>query len=365
MDVLDNHSNSVEEINNFPFYISILSEPPAQTPISYYIEVVALQAYQTVDEVGKVKMVSIGDKVYQKYYDPQDNPWRFLLEMTPGNIDLENNIQYAINATVSLNSGLSASSTKTISVYFDEVFYDVFAEVIINKDTYEASIHPYCNQYNEVEGEIVASLVKNCTLAVYRKEYDGTFTLIESGVANEENLFVTDPHPSLDYARYRVVATMNDTGAISYADIPPVEYKESAIIIQWAEEWSSFNSDNEGSGIVEPAWSGSLLKLPYNIAISENNNMDVSLVNYVGRKRPVSYYGTHLGETATWNVEIPKDDKETLYAIRRLSIWTGDVYVREPSGTGYWANVSVSYSIKYSDLVIPVTITITRVEGGI
>ena len=365
LDVLDNNSNSVEEINNFPFYISILSEPPAQTPISYYIEVVALQAYQTVDEVGKVKMVSIGDKVYQKYYDPQDNPWRFLLEMTPGNIDLENNIQYAINATVSLNSGLSASSTKTISVYFDEVFYDVFAEVIINKDTYEASIHPYCNQYNEVEGEIVASLVKNCTLAVYRKEYDGTFTLIESGVANEENLFVTDPHPSLDYARYRVVATMNDTGAISYADIPPVEYKESAIIIQWAEEWSSFNSDNEGSGIVEPAWSGSLLKLPYNITISENNNMDVSLINYVGRKRPVSYYGTHLGETATWNVEIPKDDKETLYAIRRLSIWTGDVYVREPSGTGYWANVSVSYSIKYSDLVIPVTISITRVEGGI
>lgn len=365
LDVLDNHNNSIEEINNFPFYISILSEPPAQTPISYYIEVVALQAYQTVDEVGKVKMVSIGDKVYQKYYDPQDNPWRFLLEMTPGNIDLENNIQYAINATVSLNSGLSASSTKTISVYFDEVFYDVFAEVIINKDTYEASIHPYCNQYNEVEGEIVAYLVKNCTLAVYRKEYDGTFTLIESGVANEENLFVTDPHPSLDYARYRVVATMNDTGTISYADIPPVEYKESAIIIQWAEEWSSFNSDNEGSGVVEPAWSGSLLKLPYNIAISENNNMDVSLVNYVGRKRPVSYYGTHLGETATWNVEIPKDDKETLYAIRRLSIWTGDVYVREPSGTGYWANVSVSYSIKYSDLVIPVTITITRVEGGI
>ena len=365
LDVVDNNGNSIEEINTFPFYISLLSEPPAQTPISYYIEVVALQAYRTVDEVGKVKMVSIGDKVYQKYYDPQDNPWRFLLEMTPGNIDLENNIQYAINATVSLNSGLSASSTKTISVYFDEVFYDVFAEVIINKDTYEASIHPYCNQYDEVEGEIVASLVENCTLAVYRKEYDGTFTLIESGVANEENLFVTDPHPSLDYARYRVVATMNDTGAISYADIPPIKYKESAIIIQWAEEWSSFNSDNEGSGVVEPAWSGSLLKLPYNITISENNNMDVSLINYVGRKRPVSYYGTHLGETATWNVEIPKDDKETLYAIRRLSIWTGDVYVREPSGTGYWANVSVSYSIKYSDLVIPITITITRVEGGI
>lgn len=364
--VLDNQGHSVDEVNNFPFYVSILAEPSTQTPISYYIEVIALQSYQTIDEVGKIKMVSIGDKVYQKYYDPQDNPWQFLLEMTPGNIDLENNIQYAINVTVALNSGLSAYNTKTIDVYFNEVFYDVFADVIINKDTYETSIHPYCNQYDEVEGEIVASLVENCTLAVYRKEYDGSFTLIEKNIENSDNIFVTDPHPALDYARYRVVATMDDTGAITYADIPPVEFNESSVIIQWAEEWSSFISDNEeGSGAVEPAWSGSLLKLPYNISINERNNIDVSLISYVGRKRPVSYYGTHLGETASWTVDIPKDDKETLYALRRLAIWTGDVYVREPSGTGYWANVSVSYGIKYSDLVIPVTINITRVEGGI
>lgn len=105
--------------------------------------------------------------------------------------------------------------------------------------------------------------------------------------------------------------------------------------------------------------------LPYNIDVSDKNDIDVSLVKYVGRKRPVSYYGTQLGETASWKVEIPKDDAETLYALRRLAIWTGDVYVREPSGTGYWANISVSMSQTHCQLTIPVTLEITRVEGGV
>lgn len=45
----------------------------------------------------------------------------------------------------------------------------------------------------------------------------------------------------------------------------------------------------------------------------------------------MSYYGTQLGETASWKVEIEKSDVDTLYALRRLAIWMGDVYVREPS----------------------------------
>ena len=88
-----------------------------------------------------------------------------------------------------------------------------------------------------------------------------------------------------------------------------------------------------------------MLKLPYNVDVTEDKSIDVSLVNYVGRKHPVSYYGTQVGESASWNAEIPVEDKETLYGIRRLSRWTGDVYVREPSGTGYWANITVS--LKY------------------
>ena len=124
------------------------------------------------------------------------------------------------------------------------------------------------------------------------------------------------------------------------------------------------NTLNEDE-LEQPSWSGSMLKLPYNVDVSDNHKNDVALIEYIGRTHPVSYYGTQLGETATWNMEIVKDDEETLYALRRLAKWMGDVYVREPSGSGYWANVSVSFSQKHCELTIPVTLDIARVTGGV
>ena len=229
-------------------------------------------------------------------------------------------------------------------------------EVLFGKDSSGSEIY-YC-QYEET------FLVEGVSLAVYRREFDGGFTEIASGIDNLTNTFVTDPHPALDYARYRIVATTNSTGAVCYYDLPGVPVGGKAVIIQWDEAWSSFNNWSEDP-LAEPTWSGSLLSLPYNIDVSDSNSADVSQIKYVGRKRPVTYYGTQLGETSTWNVEIPKGDEETLYALRRLSIWMGDVYVREPSGSGYWANVKVSYSQKHRELKIPVTFSVTRVEGGI
>ena len=43
----------------------------------------------------------------------------------------------------------------------------------------------------------------------------------------------------------------------------------------------------------------------------------------------------------------------------------GDVYVREPSGNGYWANIKVSFNQKHLNVTIPVTLNVTRVEGGV
>ena len=138
---------------------------------------------------------------------------------------------------------------------------------------------------------------------------------------------------------------------------------EKSVVLQWDEEWSSFELVNGDITTNNPR-SGSLLKLPYNIDVSDNNKSDVNLVEYIGRKHPVSYYGTQVGSSANWNVEIPKTDKDTLYALRRLAVWMGDVYVREPSGSGYWANVSVSFSQTRKELTIPLSLSITRVEGG-
>ena len=364
IDIKNQNGESIQEINGFPFYVNIFAKPAAQVPISYYIEVIANEGYETVDSVGKTYTVNPGDKIYQRFYDPTINPWEFVLEMTPGNIDLENGVSYTLNATVSMNSGLSASNTMDFTAYLDDMFYDVYADVVINEETLEASIHPYCNEFAEQEGEIKPKLSEKCVLSVYRREYDGTFTLIAEGIDNLSNIYVTDPHPSLDYARYRVTATNTETGSISYADIPIVKVGEPSIVIQWAEAWSWFESDNEGTSTVEPKWAGSMIKIPYNVDTSESAYVDMEFIEYVGRQHPVAYYGTQVGESATWNCEIPRSDTNTLYSLRRLQKYAGDVYVREPSGVGYWAAINVSFNTKHKSVTIPVTFTVKRVEGG-
>ena len=414
LSLTDSDGELIEVLESFPFYITGLPGPNTQAPIGYHVSITSNSVYETTDSVGNVKMVNEGDEVYSKYFDVKQD---LLVELTPGSIDLENNISYTVTCIVSMDSGLTASSSLDFSVSWTDKFYEPAAEIGIDYDTLSAYIRPYCtyipvvnkivNLVNGIyietdeitditDGELVLDaytknedsmvfsatdsegntiyyyeslgeeeIVENVTLSVYRREFDGSFTELGTGLVNSKSTFITDPHPSLDYARYRIVAVTDDTGAISYSDIPGYPVGEVAVIIQWDEEWSTFDVGDEEEELEQPPWSGSMLRLPYNIDISDKYATDVELIKYVGRKRPVSYYGTHLGETSTWNLEIDKEDKETLYGLRRLAIWMGDVYVREPSGSGYWARISVSFSQVHKEVTIPVSIEVTRVEGGI
>lgn len=413
LDILDKDGNPLSMLESFPFYIVGQAGPQTQKPISFHVSIVSKSTYETIDEVGNVKMVMAGDEIYSKFYDISTE---LAVEMMPGSVDLQNNVEYDITCIVAMDSGLSNQETNTFTVsWIDEVFTPN-AEIVVDKDILAAHIRPFCEYYPDIYyqvdfvdttyvrssttlapfdgisldgaftdmGDIVYAgiddnneiinfcIVKSITpvpvdditLSVYRREFNGGFTEIGTGLLNINNTFVTDPHPALDYARYRIVAISNSTGSVSYTDLPPFPVGEKAIVIQWDEKWSNFDTTNENA-IVEPSWVGSMLRLPYNIDISDANDNDVTLVNYIGRSHPVSYYGTHVGATATWSVDIPKGDSETLYALRRLAIWLGDVYVREPSGTGYWANISISFSQTHNELVIPISISLTRVEGGV
>lgn len=352
--VLNSQGEGIEVIESFPFYIHGLAGPNTQLPIGYHVVISSNENYETVDNVGNKKLISNGDSVYSNYFDTSD---ALMVELSAGNINLDNNISYTIACTVSMDSGLTAEATSNITVSWTDLEYEPNAEIGIDDEMYTASIRPYCeNEYGvPIDGVM---------LSVYRREYDGSFVELATGISNSNNTTITDPHPALDYARYRIVATVTDTGAVSYCDIPGYPVGGTAVIIQWDEEWTSFNTINEDE-LEEPEWSGSILKLPYNIDVSDKHKPDVSLVEYIGRSHPVSYYGTQLGETSTWSLSVPKEDKETLYALRRLAKWMGDVYVREPSGSGYWANIKVSYSQKHCELTIPVTFDVTRVSGGV
>ena len=311
------------------------------------------QFYETVDDIGNTKVINEGDEVYSKYFDTSEP---LLVELSANNINLENNVTYTVTCVVSMDSGLTATSSSDFTVAWTDMEYEPNAEIGIDETTLVSYIRPFCANAN-------GTRIPDITLSVYRREFDGTFTELATNLDNTKNIFITDPHPSLDYARYRIVAKMTTTGAISFYDVPGYPVGEVSAVIQWDEEWSTFDTTNEDL-LENPPWSGSLLKLPYNLDVSDKYSNDVELVKYTGRDHPVSYYGTQVGETSTWKIQIDKQDKETLYALRRLAICKQDVYVREPSGSGYWANVSVSFSQTHKKVVIPVTLTIKRVEGG-
>lgn len=466
--VKDSNNNSVDVLESFPLNITGIPGPDTQHAIGYYLTISSNDLYETIDNIGNPVIVNKGDAVYSKYFDIYNED--LSVQISAGDVNLDNNINYTIHCTVSMDSGLTAEATSEFSVSWIDDEYDVNAEVSVDTETITTSIRPYCEDVTlicqdvilrpdkyelgtatyEIEdvdnvytstGEIVymgstgrglyycivyydtngnsiepeyrnvtlnngtfdttsyilnpayiedvytstgekvligrymngtviryctvekRELVENVKLSVYRREFDGSFTELGTGIDNLKQTFITDPHPALDYARYRIVAISERTGAISYSDLPGIPVGEKGVIIQWDEQWSTFDVSNSDR-MSEAPWSGSLLRLLYNVDVSDNNSPDVSLVDYIGRKRPVSYYGTKIGESSSWNVEIDKRDEETLYAIRRLALWMGDVYVREPSGTGYWANISVSYSQKHCDVTIPVSFNITRVEGG-
>lgn len=415
LSITDNAGTSLAVLESFPFYINGVTGPATQTPIGYHVTITSTETYSTVDEIGNVKMISAGDDVYSQFYDISEN---LALEISAHSVDLENGITYKVTVVASMNSGLTVEESAEFEVAWTDEQYTPNAEISIDEETLCAYIHPYCDYYPmvcykvelstttgtyvrtseiisetiegtsvdeaftengdvvyygtlssgtgvyfcEVESE-VSELVDGITLSVYRREFDGSFVEIGTGILNASNTFVTDPHPALDLARYRIVAISDTTGAVSYTDIPGVIVGETAVVIQWDEAWTEFDTTNEDE-MEQPAWAGSMLKLPYNIDVSDSNESDVTLVEYIGRKRPVSYYGTQLGSTSSWKVDVAKEDKDTLYALRRLAVWMDDVYVREPSGSGYWAYIKVSFSQEHCNLVIPVTLDITRVDGG-
>lgn len=415
LSITDKAGTSLTALESFPFYINGVTGPATQTPIGYHVTITSTETYSTVDEIGNVKMISAGDDVYSQFYDISEN---LALEISAHSVDLENGVTYKVTVVASMNSGLTVEESVEFEVAWTDEQYTPNAEIAIDEETLCAYIHPYCDYYPmvyykvelstttgtyvktneiiteniegtsvddaytengdvvyygtlssgtgvyfcEVESE-VSELVDGITLSVYRREFDGSFVEIGTGILNASNTFVTDPHPALDLARYRIVAISDSTGAVSYADIPGVIVGETAVVIQWDEAWTEFDTTNEDE-MEQPAWAGSMLKLPYNIDVSDSNESDVTLVEYIGRKRPVSYYGTQLGSTSSWKVDVAKEDKDTLYALRRLAVWMGDVYVREPSGSGYWAYIKVSFSQEHCNLVIPVTLDITRVDGG-
>lgn len=354
IDVTNKDGESIDIVETFPFYLAGSTGPDTQSPVGYHVMITSKYGYVDVDNTGATRVVDVGDAVYEKFFDTNED---LLIGFHPYNINLRNNMEYEVTCVASMDSGLTAEAETEFEIGWSDEGYEPNASISIDTENLVAHICPVCEDEN---GELIDGFL----LSVYRIDATGALIELATDLDSLKRTFITDPHPALDYARYRVVATSSTTGAVSYYDIPAYPVGEKSIVFNFGEQWYDFNVENEDR-MEEQPWSGTLLKFPYNVDISESNEPDVEMVEYIGRKHPVSYYGTHVGSTASWNASIPKDDTNTIQALRRLSEWMGDVYVREPSGSGYWANVKTSFGQTHCETSIPVSFEITRVEGGI
>lgn len=358
--------NLIVTYMTYPVQFQIESGPITQEPVSYHLTITADEDYTGIDQYGNEITIAEGTEIFSKFYDSSSHS--LLAELTPNDIVLEDGVSYTATVLLYMNSGLSAEdSVSFIADVETDVVYPEILDVVINEDDWSASVYPICYANDDEDDDTLAS---NTTLELYRIDSTGNYIFIDRSDNNGSSA-ISDPHPSLDFARYRIVAKNNYTGRVAYQDYFAWEVGCTSIVIQWDETWNAFEylslDDGEGVSFVEETESnvrGAQLILPYNIDVSESYTPDAALIEYIGRNYPVSYYGTQRGQSATWNVEIPADDDVTLFALRELADWMGDVYVREPTGTGYWANIAVSMSQKHKDVLIPVALSIRRVEGG-
>lgn len=354
-DLDDGSSEAIDTLDSFPFAIRAdvtLTDHFIQRPVGYHLMIISESLYETADETGRTKIVNPGDSVYSKYFDGSSLD----VTLSANDIDLEPGINYTVQCAVDMSTGLSTSQYAYFTVIWDDTIeYTIHADLAINEEAYTALITPYCLKD---DGE----LVEDVDISIYRRTFEGSYVEIAKNVPNNRTS-VTDPHPALDYARYRLVARDVNTGAISFYDMAGYPINGTSIVIQWDEAWEPF--DVTGEHDVDGSYgSGSMLVLKYNVDVADSRKRDVEFVDYAGREHSVSYYGTKITETPQWAVTIPTDDVETIYALRRLSLWKGDVYIREPSGMGYWANVGVNFNLKGTEVATQVTLSITRVEGG-
>lgn len=383
-----------------PVGVRLTSGPLNQTPTGYSITVEAKNGYTYENEFGDTVIVNAGETIFSKYLVTDRH--EFIYMLTPSNISFQDGETYIIKATVTMNSGLTAVTDEyEFTVDWEEVDMHPDADIVVDPNYLYATIVPYCTSSaigydipeDAQDGDDIdvddeeddSNLVKDVLLAVYRKDVDGELVEIQRDIPNDRKTSIVDPHPTLDEVVYRIIAYKTDTGQIAYDDTIPEDVPQTGIVITWDESWfntpEEMNQSEENEDEAEMdelEYSGSILKLPFNVTIDESRSPDVSLINYIGRKRPVGYYGTQLGETSTWKTEIPRvstSDEyfseimpypdEVMRLIRKLAIYTGDVYVRESEGrTGYWANVKVSFNVGYNTKVIPIAFNITRVEGG-
>lgn len=325
-------------------------------PTRFWLSVTAGEPYEAVGPDGSTVWVAEGDALWSGEAVPGDDGctaagWE--VSLTVVDIRLASGVSYVVSGGCYTAQGLVSEATPATFVadIGQTAVSGCDADVTFDSSTMAATIRPRCTDGPE------GTLLSGVTLSVWRLG-DGN-VLIGEWMANDGSAVCLDTHPNFGTCTYRIVATDTTTGAQGFSDVA-IDIKAPGIVIQWDEGWGEPTSDIDGIG-----FSGQRLVLPFNVDVTEQWAKQSSLNEWAGRKNPVSRYGTQRGRTATWSCVVNRyEGLDQVNAVRGLATYMGDVYVREPYGSGYLAHVDVSsLSIVHGTRAVQVSLNVTKVES--
>lgn len=341
-------------LSTLPLTIDASSGDTSQDVVEWTVTATLAESCTITDVYGDEMPLSAGTEVFRERIVEGDDEYgseTMQMEITALDADWPSAASVSLEISALMSCGLLANpATVVFGTDFASSADVAVSAMVTPGSAWTAEIRP---EARDADG----NLSTGHTLAVYRIDDDG-YTEIASGIANDQPVLIDD-YPNFGRCTYRIVANDTATDQMTSTDAY-VEIDEASILIQWGEP--SIYAEN---GTVE-AISANYLQLPYNIKISEKRAKDVALKQYIGREHEVAYYGTIITQSGSWQADISvADDGFALDQLRALGSYMGDVYVREPTGTGYWATVDVDgIDSAYNSALQNVSLSVTRVENG-
>lgn len=329
----------------------------SQNIVEYSIQIEANTEYKTFNKLGQEITIHIGDILFKKRYSGDD------FEAMGGSIVHETidcndcsefypGKQYKIKISAAFESGMTAENESTFLYSPTGTWKTPNATVTINDHV----------AYIKVTGPTLPTgdSYNNYINFVYRRNIDGTLTCVASNInPSATGTTVVDPHPIIGHNAY-LVGCMNKKNALVGRKVIEVEHTSCLPIVEFASNWTPYMFNNPD------AWQyfkDITIDQIFNVTLSENNSKESESIQFAGRSSKITYFGTSVEEKQSWSFAFPREDKETLYKLRLLSVYEGNAYIREPNGRGYWANVDVSINDKYDDPTTTGTLTITKAGG--
>ena len=198
---------------------------------------------------GELITVTQGDSIYSVYFNSEE--YTILRKISASDATFEDGQTYTVNATVTMNSGLTASESYEFTIDWEDISMAPNASIAVNDDGLYASIIPYCTaefaelylEDDEEEDTTVPELIEGVVLSVYRISNDGELVEIATNIANDRQISIVDPHPTLDWVCYRIVASNTRSGQIAYTDTMPIDVDQPGIVITWDEDWNDLTEE--------------------------------------------------------------------------------------------------------------------------